>query len=682
MCRAPPDGRVTGENVTKILLADLAHTHSVSDRSLTVPLGIGYVKAHAVDALGDSVDIRLFKHPERLLAAVERERPDIVGFANYGWNQNLNRAIGRHVRRVLPGALIVAGGPNIDPDTDHRSEFMRRHDYLDGLVIDGGEEPFTELISWHRDSNRDVERLPNNMVWRQGGGLVTTPERPLKKIIKHLPSPYLTGYLDEFLSSGMIPLFETNRGCPFACTFCAWGSASKDLVRRIDIDQALAEIAYVGERSDARNWIVCDANFGILERDIAIAKAIRAVKDKTGNPQKCHIWLAKNVTERNLVIGEILGEMTQPVMAVQSLDDEVLRHIKRDNISIETYSEYQKKFHRIGSRTYSDLIVPLPGETLQTHLAALRTLMDLGVDIIQNHNMRLLAGAETNSRATREAFAFRTRFRLIHGDAGVYRAPDGTEIRTFEYEESLRSTTTMPEADVFYLRKLHFLVDFCWNIEVYKPLLSLGLLYGISPIDVLVKLLEGAENGRYAELKVLFDDFERSSHDEWFDSVDAIEAYFADDAHFQRLLNQEFEKLNIQYSVVVLREFKTAFDRAMAETIAEFGAIPPDVLAETARVAFALFPPLVDTAPDRTVDMASNLLALNESCVETFRPARERRPIRLIESAARRKLRQTILRERGSTLSKILNTQGISLRDLKLAAAENLSFDNAFRRAI
>ena len=104
----------------KAVLADLAHTYSVHDRSLTVPLGIGYVKAYAKHALGDAIDISLFKSPDRFLKAVHDERPDIVGFANYGWNENLNRAIGRHVRKIVPNALIVAGGPNIDPAAARR----------------------------------------------------------------------------------------------------------------------------------------------------------------------------------------------------------------------------------------------------------------------------------------------------------------------------------------------------------------------------------------------------------------------------------------------------------------------------------------------------------------------------------------------------------------------------------
>lgn len=50
-------------------------------------------------AHGQSVDISLFKHPEEMLARVEERKPDIVGLANYGWNANLNRAIGTYLRQ-------------------------------------------------------------------------------------------------------------------------------------------------------------------------------------------------------------------------------------------------------------------------------------------------------------------------------------------------------------------------------------------------------------------------------------------------------------------------------------------------------------------------------------------------------------------------------------------------------
>jgi len=301
------------------------------------------------------------------------------------------------------------------------------------------------VAGWRFRSGRPAQ----NLIWLEGETVRATTERKLSRAITNVPSPYLDGYLDEFLEAGMCPLLETNRGCPFQCTFCAWGMASKDLVRRFEVDTAMAEIAYVGARSKARKWIICDANFGLLKRDVDLACAIRAVKDRHGAPDYCQMWMAKNVTDRNLEIANILGDMVMPVMSVQSMNPEVLRDIKRDNISLETYRKYQARFHEAGAITASDVIVPLPSETLATHLEGLRELFDARVDVILNHNMRLLAGAETNSEATRTRFQFKTRYRLIHGDAGAYRSPDGQVIRAFEVEESLRSTSTMTEEDLF-----------------------------------------------------------------------------------------------------------------------------------------------------------------------------------------------------------------------------------------
>ena len=65
----------------RIYLADLAHDFSVDDRSLTIPLNVGYVSAYANAIHGDAVDISLFKKPELLLAAVTRQAPDMVGLA-------------------------------------------------------------------------------------------------------------------------------------------------------------------------------------------------------------------------------------------------------------------------------------------------------------------------------------------------------------------------------------------------------------------------------------------------------------------------------------------------------------------------------------------------------------------------------------------------------------------------
>jgi len=168
----------------RIYLADLAHTHSVQDTSLTVPLSLGYIKAYAVQTFADEVDIRLFKHPEKLLSAVHEAPPDIIGFANYGWNSDLNRCIGTHVRSRFPSILIVAGGPNVDADPVRRAAFLECHSYIDVLVIDGGEQPFADIINWWKNG-RNYSDLPQNIVaFDADRRLIQTPMRPLAKIIE------------------------------------------------------------------------------------------------------------------------------------------------------------------------------------------------------------------------------------------------------------------------------------------------------------------------------------------------------------------------------------------------------------------------------------------------------------------------------------------------------------------
>lgn len=633
----------------RIYLADLAHTHAVKDSALTVPLGIGYIKAYAVAAFGSDVDIQLFKHPEKFLEAIYASPPDIVGMTNYGWNEHLNLQIGRHVREKAPSALIVVGGPNIDPEEDRRRTFLQRHDYADFAVVDGGEEPFTELVAWWLAGTGDKEALPHNLLWLEGEQVKATTERKLTKVITGIPSPYLDGYLDEFLDAGMCPLLETNRGCPFQCTFCAWGMASKDLVRRFSFETAMAEIAYVGARSKARKWIICDANFGLLKRDVELAEAIRGVKDRYGAPDFCQMWMAKNVTDRNLEIANILGDMVMPVMSVQSMNQEVLKEIKRDNISLDTYRKYQQLFHSAGAQTASDVIVPLPAETLDTHLEGLRELFDAGVDVILNHNMRLLAGAETNSEETRKKFGFRTRYRLIHGDAGAYKTPLGQEIRSFEVEESLRATTTICEDELFYLRRLHFLVDFCWNIDVYKPLLKIAQAHGGNPLDIILELLHGATSD--PRIGQFWEEFEKASHEEWFDTEDQIRAYFGAEDNFQKLVNQDFDKLNIKYSVRILEAFKVAFDEAIFSAILKRVPSAESDLNAFSQETFSRFPPLTMNSPEIFLTPQAGLPG-------------DRGPIRLVPAPRRQAFLDILKTETNLSVSKLINVQGYRLQEL------------------
>jgi len=96
----------------KIFLVDLVHD-SLGTGTWMVPLNIGYLAAYADKVLPNEASIKLFKFPGKMIRAIRRQRPDIVGLSFYEWNKNLSEFVAGVAREVNPRCLVVYGGPSI-----------------------------------------------------------------------------------------------------------------------------------------------------------------------------------------------------------------------------------------------------------------------------------------------------------------------------------------------------------------------------------------------------------------------------------------------------------------------------------------------------------------------------------------------------------------------------------------
>ena len=106
--------------------------------------------------------------------------------------------------------------------------------------------------------------------------------------------------MDPFLTdTNLSPLIETNRGCPYACTFCNWGNATQEKINQFSLETVKEEVKYVCENTKNLTGFmyIADANFGILRRDLEIAKVIRDCTDKYNFPQHVYIYFAKNTND-------------------------------------------------------------------------------------------------------------------------------------------------------------------------------------------------------------------------------------------------------------------------------------------------------------------------------------------------------------------------------------------------
>ena len=293
----------------------------------------------------------------------------------------------------------------------------------------------------------------------ESGVVVKNPKVGRVKDLASFPSPYLESVFAPLMeanpSEHWIALWETNRGCPFACTFCDWGSAVASKVYSFDLDNLYKEVEWFAQHK-IEYIFCCDANFGILSRDVDIASCVAETKKRCGYPQALSVQATKNATERAYKTQKILADagLNKGVdIALQSMDPTTLKSIKRGNISTETYQELQRRFTRDNVETYTDLILGLPGETYESLTNAVSTIIDNGQhNRIQFNNLSVLPNAEMGDPEYQKKYGMQTvvtKVVNIHGSL-----EDEEEV--YEQQELVIATSSMPREDWVRTRA------FCW----------------------------------------------------------------------------------------------------------------------------------------------------------------------------------------------------------------------------
>ena len=264
-----------------IYLADLAHDYI--ENTQYSPTGVGFIAAYSKKILDDQVEFKIFKSVTALLDEIENETPDVLGLANYTWNASLSRFAAEWVKKRFPDLPLVMGGPNIRLDEEGIEMYLRANPYVDKYCMFAGEISFYKILQFllnEPSEKRTAKNLRSNII----DGCYSIHEDTLSGNTKYetfnnldeIPSPFLMGLMDQFIDKGFLPIIETNRGCPFSCTFCVWGISALTKVRKFSMERVKSELDYVAGRKKRSSVIsLGDANFGLLQRDVEIAQHIR-----------------------------------------------------------------------------------------------------------------------------------------------------------------------------------------------------------------------------------------------------------------------------------------------------------------------------------------------------------------------------------------------------------------------
>ena len=552
-------------NKIRIYLCDFVHNY-LGVGTYMFPLNIGFIAAWANKLFPEDIDIQLFKYPDDFIEQCEKITPDLVGFSNYTWNADLNNKISRWAKSISPETIVVYGGPNINYSLEGYKRFFSTNDSADFYVLYQGETPFTNLLQKIVDRGLSLPALKSEPIDgvvfcdKDSESIVQGKDVPRIKDVDAIPSPYLTGLLDKFFDTNLIPIAETNRGCPYACTYCCQGLSSHNKIEFFSLERVKEELGYIAHRAKNTNILIfADANFGIAERDIEIARYVARLTEETSYPRKLNVNWAKN-QPKLFEIGKILNNINM-IISLQSLDETVLKNIKRQNIKLSVFKDILDKINKEGGMSGTEIILGLPGETKASHLESIRQLFDWNVSYIIGYNCLILEGSELSLARENGEFGCKTKFRLIDNSYGKYNG-----IMSFESEEGIRSMPTMSEEEILYFRPVHWLVQFLWNYRFYYDLLKYLQSQGINPLDYIIELIDNVDSGAPQEVRQIFHEFREEARAEWFDSPELLQEHYSQPKRFDWLTQGNYGKMNSKYIFKVLAEAREGFEVYLYDT--------------------------------------------------------------------------------------------------------------------
>jgi putative methyltransferase len=396
--------------------------------------------------------------PEKIFS--QYKNPSVAAFSSSMWNSNLNLEIASRVKKKFPESLIVFGGPDVPFDAER---YFQINPFIDITVRGEGEKTFSEILERFIES-RDFEGIDGTSYRKNEGKYVKNKkERELAKELDIFPSPYLDGTFDKIIEDNpelkFQSIVETNRGCPFLCSYCFWGQGGLNKkIRFYGLDRVKDTMDWIAQKK--LEYVVCaDANFGMFKRDLEIAQSLVEIKKKYGFPEKFRVNYGKNSEDKIFDIGKLLHENDMEkgiTLSRQTNSPIAAANVNRKNIKMETYTSLQKKYDKANIPTYTELILGLPGETYDSFTDGLETILQAGINNqIFVYHCQVYPNTELADKEYQKKHGIITKKVALSGIHSSLKPEGSIE----EYEELITSTNSMPEKDWIKSTKMSWIMQ-------------------------------------------------------------------------------------------------------------------------------------------------------------------------------------------------------------------------------
>jgi len=298
-----------------------------------------------------------------------------VAFGGFIWNEYPLQGILRSIRTSGFIGRIILGGPQVSylkkgvelhyPDVDI---FIRGYaeDALAQLLLSPEKKPIIKGV--HYVGEKDLGESAN-------------------VYLEQLPSPYLSGFIK---AQGFIRL-ETQRGCPFTCSFCQHRESDSSMQRRqLEKSRIMQEIEWITRHKIIQDVAVLDPTFNSGKNYMAVLHKFFEGKFSGKLALQSR---AEMVTKEFLDAVEKINLHGQVVLefGLQTIHKNEQALVDRPTNLSKVTSVLQEVSNRNISAEVS-LIFGLPGQTLSSYIKSLQYCVDLKVPTIHAFPLMLLRG--------------------------------------------------------------------------------------------------------------------------------------------------------------------------------------------------------------------------------------------------------------------------------------------------
>ena len=348
--------------------------------------------------------------------------PDVLCLSIYIWNNRYIKSILKDIKKIKENLIIVCGGPDISWNAE---EWIDEFPSVDYIIQGVGERGFELLCQ-------------NDFVFPQK--IIYTENYHFSQI----KMPYKENDLKD--CAHRYVYYEASRGCVCNCSYCI-SSIEKSLVEYKTFPQIREELLFILsskpiiikfiDRSFNANNTLC----------LDIWKFLSSLDTNTKFHFEIHpLFINDDQIE---VLKSIPKDRFQLEVGIQTIRDDTLAIIKRNGTWEAVKQSLKKLSTRKNIHLHYDMLVGLPGESLQDTLNTFTEIIKFLPDHFQIGFLKILPGTKIHSEAEKHGYKYQE-----------------------EAPYKILSSNTLSYSDIIIMSNLELVVELVYNTQIMKTFMT------------------------------------------------------------------------------------------------------------------------------------------------------------------------------------------------------------------